>query len=504
MLIVGAALVALSFAFHNGKFQITEGVYINYFTLSDIFKEEPKQQYADISKIITNNKLLTDSVQKIILQDTLKFKKELNLNAKLTTIKKTINNEKILKDNKFNADSLKKILQKIEFPNDNPSVLYSFFKEITYKSTSDGPIRVLHYGDSQIEGDRISSILRNRLQFYFGGCGVGLIPAVTDNFNSMSVLHSSSGNWNIYKSFGPRGKTSPHRRFGALLSYSKFSPINAADTTIVQGWITLKKSSISYESVKKYKQCRLFCGYNNNPAKVELYSADKLLQTEYIAPNKNLQVLKFNFNDALSEITLKFKGAESPDIYGVALDDADGIAVDNIPLRGSSGLEFTRSDLGFLKSMYSALNVKLLILQFGVNVIPNVTSNYDYYEKSFYEQLSTLKRICPDISIVVIGVSDMSRKENGKYVSYPNVELVRTAQKNAAFKAGCAFWDMYSAMGGKNSMPGWVFAKPSLARTDFTHFTPMGAKIIAEMFYNALVLEYLDYSKNSKNNQAGI
>ena len=79
----------------------------------------------------------------------------------------------------------------------------------------------------------------------------------------------------------------------------------------------------------------------------------------------------------------------------------------------------------------------------------------------------------------------------GEYESYPNIEKIRNAQRNAAFRADCAFWDLYEAMGGKNSMPSWVFAKPvALANKDFTHFTAKGASIVSEMLYKALLTEY--------------
>jgi len=45
-------------------------------------------------------------------------------------------------------------------------------------------------------------------------------------------------------------------------------------------------------------------------------------------------------------------------------------------------------------------------------------------------------------------------------------------------------------MGGKNSMPSWVSAQPPLAVADYVHFNARGAKVIAEMFSNALLYEY--------------
>ncbi|NJL12693.1 MAG: hypothetical protein HC913_06670 [Microscillaceae bacterium] len=99
------------------------------------------------------------------------------------------------------------------------------------------------------------------------------------------------------------------------------------------------------------------------------------------------------------------------------------------------------------------------------------------------------------MSVLVVGVSDMSYNTGNGYASYPNIEKIRNAQRKAAFRAGCAFWDLYEAMGGANSMPSWVFAKPvALASRDFTHFTAPGAQLVSEMLYNAILTEYDEYN----------
>ena len=79
---------------------------------------------------------------------------------------------------------------------------------------------------------------------------------------------------------------------------------------------------------------------------------------------------------------------------------------------------------------------------------------------------------------------------------YKKLRRLEDAQKRAAFRADCAFWDLFEAMGGKNSMPSWVFADPPLAGKDFTHFTITGSRLIGEMFYQALIYEYYVYLQN--------
>ena len=73
-----------------------------------------------------------------------------------------------------------------KFTESNPARFHMPAGDITYfddlfeamENSSAEPMRVLHYGDSQLEEDRISSELRERLQTAFGGTGVGMVPAI--------------------------------------------------------------------------------------------------------------------------------------------------------------------------------------------------------------------------------------------------------------------------------------------------------------------------------------
>ena len=486
--------------FPTSGLAISEQFSLKFITPADFEKKE-NNTYADISNILKTHTLLTDTTfpenSKKDLQSTI-FS-HITDTIKKKTFQPISSIEKIIlpaSKTNISIDSLKLSLQKIEYPDSTLNPLKNFFAGLISRE-GNGPIRIMHYGDSQIEGDRVSSVLRNRMHAFFGGSGPGLVPATVDNLISLTVLHNSSNNWKIFKKCGFNQRYAEHKKYGALLNFSRLTPISPNDTNTVQGWFSLKKSPYCMESVKKYKQCRIFCANNKKQACVELYNKEVLLDKKYISAENNFSIVKFSFEETPEEAVFKFKGTSCPDVYGIALDDETGIAVDNVAMRGSAGLEFTKTDLEFLKEMYKSLNVKLVILQFGVNIVPNVTSNYSYYEEGLYNQLASLKKVCPDLSILVVGVSDMSRRMNGNYVSYPNVELIRDAQKRAAFKAGCAFWDLYEAMGGRNSMPSWVFAKPQLARTDFTHFTNKGAAIVADLLYNAMIFDYLDYAKKS-------
>jgi hypothetical protein len=400
---------------------------------------------------------------------------------------------------------LKATNHKIQFPNNNKSILYPFFDQIVNIKNTKKLIRIFHYGDSQIEGDRITSFLRFRLQGLFGGQGCGLV-AIKDVAPTMSVKRDQSDNWNRYTIFGHKDTNVKHSRYGMMLHFNRFAPINndtiLNDSLKYESWFSLGRSRLTYQNAQVFKNLKLYYGYNKQPFNLKVYQNEdeEPLTTDSILATNALQTKTWKFDETPDNLKFEMNGYDSPDIYGVTMDGDWGIAVDNIPLRGSSGVEFAKLDQLFFRYALNQMNVKLLIMQFGVNVVPNVKEDYAFYESWFYNNLRILKNIAPDISIIVIGVSDMSIKKGDFYETYPNIEMIRDAQKNAAFRAGCGFWDLYEAMGGKNSMPSWVFAEPPLAAKDFTHFNTAGARIVAEMFYSAFISEYNDYLNHKKKN----
>ncbi len=264
-----------------------------------------------------------------------------------------------------------------------------------------------------------------------------------------------------------------------------------------EGWVSFEPSVYSYKNTKSFQRCRVFFSHNEEPFIAELYENDALYDAKIITPSHTINTISWEFKKQVRHIKISFKGTHSPDFYGIALDGISGIAVDNVAMRGNSGLAFTKINKSNLKEHFDLLNVKLILYQYGGNVVPYISDNTEYYGRKVYSQLRRLRELIPGVTIIVIGVADMSIKENNTYVSYPNIEKVRDALKEAAFKANAIYWDMYEAMGGKNSMPSWVFADPPLASSDFVHFNYKGAKIIAKMFYNSLMYEYSLYKTST-------
>ena len=88
------------------------------------------------------------------------------------------------------------------------------------------PVRIIHYGDSQIEEDRITSAVRAALQERFGGDGQGMLPARRYFTPAMAV--SSSSEQERFTVFGERPE--------GLRKFGPYGDFVRLDTTLTLGF----------------------------------------------------------------------------------------------------------------------------------------------------------------------------------------------------------------------------------------------------------------------------
>lgn len=368
-------------------------------------------------------------------------------------------------------------IQRIEFP-DNSDHFSSFFVRLT--NCGQNKVRILHYGDSQIEGDRITGYLRNLMQKRFGGSGPGLQPAIPPIAKSSAIVHTASANWHQHSIYNKKDTSVRDSRFGIMGYLARFNTPSA--------WIEFAESGRAYRSVRNFTQCNIFYGEASSNFTVKGYVNSNLKWFEDIEPTTDTKQLRWTFDEVPKQFRIEIEAEQSPDIYAITLDSPTGVAVDNLPFRGSRGTEFVKLDLAQMKQMGRYLPVGLIIYEFGVNAVAFNSRSYSYYEENLRKQLRYLKKVWPKADILIVGVSDMSEKGANGYVTRPSVKKVIEAQRNAAFAEGCAFWNLYEAMGGYNSMPVWV--NNHMAQKDYTHFNREGGHRVAQMLYNALMYEY--------------
>jgi lysophospholipase L1-like esterase len=475
----------VSFTFPIQGLHLTLDVHLNFPDLKSL--SESNSQKKDISKILeAMNKIDTS----FTIMDPLK-------DSALTTQMKDSSAAppvSIPEPEPEKFDSLPRLITGIQIRNKN--ALKNFFDALYELKTDNKPIRVLHYGDSQIEGDRITDYLRLKLQGQFGGSGPGLLSLMPITFSPINKVINGPG-WDRYNVFTMKDKRVKHSNYGVLAGFNRFNNYKKIyDTSaVVSSSLVITTTKSGGTNAMAYKKVKLFYGGARTKTWCEFYDGPALIAADSLDAGGNFRMKEYKVGQGSNTHTLKFRGKDSPDFYAVSLESDQGIMVDNIALRGSSGTFFHQIDANQLKQFYDYLNVKLIILQFGGNSLPAIedpgmATNYANYIRY---QISTLKKVAPNASIIFVGPSDMSIKKGTGYITYPYLETMRNALKKVVLESDCAFFDMYDAMGGRNSMSTWVEQK--LAASDYTHFSPQGARKIATLFYSELIKEYNNYLK---------
>lgn len=363
--------------------------------------------------------------------------------------------------------------------------LHSFLDSL---AKSKKQLRIMYYGDSQIEGDRVTSSLRNLLRYDHAGKGPGLFLPVMPVMYTKSIWLRSSSNWGRYNYLSWKNGEIIHNNLGPFMAICRFLPEGGKASLPEKAYVRIRPSVFADSASSDYEYLRIF--YGNTPKHVSVkVSVDyNLVFADSLILGKGPREMTCYLAHA-KDILIEFEGRESPDIYGISIESKTGLIVDNIPQRGSAGLEFTMADKNNLKESYKLLAPDLIVLHYGLNIVRNVRNDYSYYRKGLTRQLTLLREIVPAASIIVVGVTDMALIEGDSARSYPNIPAIIDAQKKAATDAGVIFWDSYKAMGGKSSIIDWSKKKPPLAQKDLVHLTNNGADTLSGLLFKALFLK---------------
>lgn len=347
------------------------------------------------------------------------------------------------------------------------------------RSAKDTCVHIVHYGDSQIEEDRITQMLRRRLQEHFGGGGPGLVP-LYQSIATVTLGQHTEPEPTRYLVYGNKA----FRRNGSN-KYGPMGQVAIIDTTIACSIIPRSKNTGIY-SAHQFNRLTLL----GNTESMLRFTANG--QTNKITPsNAALQLTTVTLPDSSTSVNVRLSG--QGEVYGLLLSTDTGVGVDNIPMRGCSGMIFTSIQAAQLRAYYSATNTRLIILQYGGNNMPHLHSEeeVDEYVAALIGQIQFLQRQAPNAAILFIGPSDMTTRRKGVLQTYPLLPYLERALCREVTKSGAAYWSIYNTMGGENSMQQWV--KAGLAGSDYVHFTRKGAENIGNILCDALFNGYKFY-----------
>jgi hypothetical protein len=388
-----------------------------------------------------------------------------------------------------------------DYASSNTKGMAHFFEALKNIKTKK-KVRIAWFGDSMVEGDLITQDLRHLLQKRFGGAGVGIVPitSVTAGFRQ-TVQHTFSENWTNKNLLDP---VSANDELG--ITGFVFKPqINAkADTNHLDNknlsWVKYKGSR--HKGLDKFYNARLFYGLaeSNNQVTVNFNNGQSMQLN--LEGKKAVNAIDVAREEPFNEIKFTFLNQNKLPVYAVSLESDTGVIVDNLSFRGNSGMPLTKIHEEILKGFDEENNYDLIILQYGMNAVSPDVKDYHWYQRGLDRMVKHIQKSFPDAAILFVGVPDKGYNLDGQYITNPGVPLVVEVEKKVAEDNGIAFWNLFEAMGGFNSMVKWADADTSLANKDYTHFNFRGASKVAGMLYKELDREYNDYLKASEGIKA--
>ena len=326
------------------------------------------------------------------------------------------------------------------------------------------PVRIAFFGDSFIEGDILTSDLREMLQSRYGGKGVGWldISCVSERFRLTAKTNCSG--WESHHA-NAKGHTSSLQGLNGGYFLTKGSA--SFNVTTTKGHAaTADKASIFYVPGSLTFKTWL------NGAETQQSNSEgsgAMATAEYHGSG----IGKFAFDVS-----------GSGRVFGVALDGNTGIILDNYSMRGSNGW-YTANTPDDILAAYARLRpYDLFIFEYGLNIANRNQTNYSGYTSKFKRVIQKIKAHFPNASILILGSGDRDERSADGLVTMRGVKELMAAQRQMAADEGVAFWNLFVAMGGDGSIG--RMQKKGQANLDYTHINAAGGKVVAKALFEAL------------------
>ena len=242
-----------------------------------------------------------------VLFDTLELVDTLAL-AEVLSLPDTIVPEK-------SAEQLKPIVPKVavDSTTDSRQFLSSFYAAL--RESGERKVRVMHYGDSQIEEDRMTMQIREQLQKQYGGRGVGLMPLL-QTIPTRTTRQELRMNGRL---IGPSQAQQGPKRY---LVYGFKRDQRADGLYGPMGQVAWMNDSLAKGSEDLIAMCK--------PQSASAHYDEWRIFAD----------TSIRYTTSGDTVHLMGRGA----VYGLSQESRTGVIVDNIPMRGCLGMVFTKMD----------------------------------------------------------------------------------------------------------------------------------------------------------------
>jgi lysophospholipase L1-like esterase len=343
-------------------------------------------------------------------------------------------------------------------------------------------------GNSLIAADRIVNVIRRRLQEQLGDGGRGLL--LPDRLGTI----------------GPRDRTASSASGWTPATVADFEPRPEARGVPrgVGGAVFVSTGpATSRFDVHDERSATVFAWAGPRGSGLELRADGGRFHPVLAVPGESAQetpvLHRFLLPKGTRTIELRTLRSGAA-VHGVALEgDGGGVVVDTLGVAAADARRFLSIDAALFSQQLDARRPDLVVLMLG----GNETKRLAWGRESLAELRASLselvRRVKPgaDRSCLVVGPIDAvigADDRNGfragpatanPFVERPELHKVNALHRQVAWLEGCAFFDLYAAMGGAGSLRR-LFEANAL-HDDLVHPKELGLAVLGQLIADALV-----------------
>jgi lysophospholipase L1-like esterase len=345
--------------------------------------------------------------------------------------------------------------------------LVPFFERI---SRASGPVHILQYGDSHTASDDWAAEMRQNFQRKFGDGGPGFtLPG-----------HPFLG----YRRFDSRGSNSKAWYTNGIVT-RKSDGIDGLSGISLTAHAPAQTVSLSVEC----QQLELH--YLQQPAGGQVEFSVDGASVGRIDSNGEfgLGIYRYTPSPGPHKYALRTLSGDPVRLFGWVAQNESGVTYETLGINGAQAEIQLSWNASILNAEIADRDPALIVVAYGTNEALSRTWTEDAYRSALREMIQRLRAAASLASILLVGPPDCQyRLRNGRRLPFPHLDQVINIQRQVALETGCAFWDWRARMGGEGSVRQWVQA--GLSQPDYTHLTGQGYRMLGDMLFSEIMMQY--------------
>lgn len=351
----------------------------------------------------------------------------------------------------------------------NPSELDSFFYKLNrLKNDPQKKISVVHIGDSHIQGDFMTAIVRQGLQSYFGNAGRGLVfPQRLAKSNApLDIISSSVNTWAYNR-----------------LVYTKNQPEAGLSGFAIATTGNIAQLNLGLKNDEKFSAVTLIT--DDDPENKWSVSTGEAGFYRYYLPDSSNSFYTYTTLDSpVNNLTISsVPTAHTKSFYGAVLhNNGGGVQVHTIGVNGARYDHYNQS--GLFWQQLPLLQADLYIVSLGTNEAQARAFNEAQFEDNLQTFIQKIKSVSPNANILITTAPDsyklgksnlVLRQLNSFLTTYCNVNKI-------------SLYNLYQVGGGYGSAYRWI--RSGLINRDRVHYTVEGYRVHGELLWQAIANRY--------------